>query len=190
MRTSLLAGRLPALPVLALLGFLGVLLSREPSESEGLPAFLPQNKPLVHVEVNGVGLEEGVYQINDGLTLCDVIKLTQWRDLSFASMDASCGGPVINGERVLVTRKAQQINLVERGWMSAGKRMALTIPLHPDRMNPDDWVALPGIGEKLAEAIEKDRQKNGDFGGFQALRRVRGVGPKKLESWKPFFADS
>ncbi len=72
--------------------------------------------------------------------------------------------------------------------MSAGKRIALSIPLHPDRMDLDDWSALPGIGAKLAARIETDRQKNGEFGTFENLARVKGIGQKSLSRWQKYFA--
>jgi hypothetical protein len=36
--------------------------------------------------------------------------------------------------------------------------------------------------------IEIDRQKNGSFAEFSALKRVKGIGPKKLEAWQEYFA--
>ncbi|MCP3177174.1 helix-hairpin-helix domain-containing protein [Desulfuromonas sp. KJ2020] len=54
-------------------------------------------------------------------------------------------------------------------------------------MSLADWTVLPGVGPKLAERIEKDRQKNGDFGSLEALQRVKGIGPKRINSWKFFF---
>lgn len=71
--------------------------------------------------------------------------------------------------------------------MAARKRVALGIALHPDRMSRADWESLPGIGPKLALAIELDRQENGDFGHLEALERVRGIGPKRIEAWRKFF---
>jgi competence protein ComEA len=76
---------------------------------------------------------------------------------------------------------------IEQGWMPARQRLALGIPLHPDRMSRDDWQTLPGIGEKLAAQIEIDRQNYGDFGSFDALDRVKGIGPAKLKALRPFF---
>jgi len=39
----------------------------------------------------------------------------------------------------------------------------------------------------LAESIEEDRQKNGNFGSVQGLRRVKGIGPGRLKSFSPYF---
>jgi competence protein ComEA len=71
--------------------------------------------------------------------------------------------------------------------MPASQRMALGIPLHPDRMSGEDWEALAGIGPRMALAIEEDRQRNGDFGSLARLQRVKGVGPKRLAGWEQFF---
>ncbi len=73
--------------------------------------------------------------------------------------------------------------------MAAGQRVALSIPLHPDRMIGSDWLFLPGIGERLAGRIEADRQINGDFGALKQLARVKGIGQKRVMSWQQFFVD-
>jgi competence protein ComEA len=54
-------------------------------------------------------------------------------------------------------------------------------------MNYDDWQALSGVGPRLAERIEVDRQQNGDFGSLDGLKRVRGIGPRSIEGWRNFF---
>lgn len=76
---------------------------------------------------------------------------------------------------------------IKRGFMSAGQRMTLGVRLHPDRMSLRDWQALPGIGPKLAERIEEDRQKNGDFGVWSEVRRVKGIGPRRIEALEKYF---
>ena len=91
------------------------------------------------------------------------------------------------GEKIVAVKKSRQINLFHDGWIPAAQRMALGIPLHPDRMTRDDWIALPGIGEVLADRLELDRQKNGEFGSLRALARVKGIGKKRIEKWVDFF---
>lgn len=65
--------------------------------------------------------------------------------------------------------------------------MAMGISLNPDRMSRADWTALPGVGPTLAERIENERQKNGEFGSLDALNRVLGIGKKRLDLWRKFF---
>ncbi len=57
-------------------------------------------------------------------------------------------------------------------------------------VNRADWPELtlmPNIGEQLAKRIITDRQERGPFRDLSELRRVRGIGPKTLESMKPFL---
>jgi competence protein ComEA len=57
-------------------------------------------------------------------------------------------------------------------------------------VNAADWPELalmPNIGEQLAKRIVNDRAERGAFRDLAELRRVRGIGPKTLESMKPFL---
>ena len=46
---------------------------------------------------------------------------------------------------------------------------------------------LPGIGEKLADAIILERTQRAPFKTFAEIKRVKGVGPKKFEAMQPFL---
>lgn len=57
-------------------------------------------------------------------------------------------------------------------------------------INEADWAELselPNIGEALARRIVEYRQTNGPFRDLNELRRVQGIGPKTLDSMKPFL---
>ncbi len=45
-----------------------------------------------------------------------------------------------------------------------------------------ELMVLPGIGEKLSEAILLYRKENGPFQTAEELQEVRGVGQKRLEA--------
>lgn len=177
----------PVCGVVVLAIFLGILLTREASTREDLPYFSPAEEKFIHVELSGAGLTPGVYQFYDGFTLRDVIKLTPDTDANLPGPDPAWSRPLRNGESLRVIKKDRQIELLHNGWMPASRRIALGIPLHPDRMSADDWAALPGIGPELARRIENDRQKNGEFGRLDTLKRVPGIGDKRLDQWKVFF---
>ncbi len=190
MRNKLFPLTPPALIVLAVLVFLTVLLSREASVTEALPAFLSHEQGLVSVELTGVGIVPGVYQFYDGLSLFDVIKLTAPSLVKKLSKESVWSQPIRDGESLLFVKKGRQIEVLQQGWMLASHRLAMAIPLHPDRMSIHDWTALPGIGATLADRIENERQKNGDYESLNALIRVKGVGVKRISSWKRFFSES
>jgi competence protein ComEA len=57
-------------------------------------------------------------------------------------------------------------------------------------INSADWpelIQLPGMGETLAKRIIEWRTMHGRFATIDQLRQVSGVGPKRLESWRPYI---
>lgn len=57
-------------------------------------------------------------------------------------------------------------------------------------INHDSWERLtlvPGVGVKTAHAIVADREANGPFAGVDELARVKGIGPKSIDGWRPYL---
>lgn len=158
-------------------------------ERENLPAVMRLQPQLATVAVADSDSNYRLYQIHDGGKLGDVIKLTNEFSAEGKNLEELHADPIFSGEIIKVMKIEGESLHLERSWLSARHRILLQIPLHPDRMNAFDWETLPGIGAKLATAIENDRQKNGEFNEFSALIRVRGVGVKKLEEWQEYFIE-
>lgn len=179
----------PVLPALVIFLLLIALLGREASVEEDLPTFLsPASKQLVFVELAGEVPNPGVYQFYDDVTPADVIKLTDIGLVYAGRKGPAWDLPLTSGNMLFFNGSCQDCTAFDLKWMPASHRLAMGIPLHPDRMSREDWVALPGIGEILAERIELDRHKNGDYGQVGALTRVHGVGAKRVSSWSAFFS--
>ena len=51
----------------------------------------------------------------------------------------------------------------------------------------EELIKLPAIGEKTAIAIIKYRQENKGFSSFDDLKKVKGIGDKKLEAIRQFI---
>ena len=49
-----------------------------------------------------------------------------------------------------------------------------------------EWSQLPGIGVVLAHRIVEERERNGPFRDLADLRRVKGLGPKRIEAIRLF----
>jgi competence ComEA-like helix-hairpin-helix protein len=60
--------------------------------------------------------------------------------------------------------------------------------IDPNRASAAELIRLPGIGPALAGRIVADRDQNGPFRSPEALRRVRGIGPKTLERIRGFLS--
>lgn len=154
---------------------------------EELPAFFLARSAPNLLLFEGEFSSQGLHQYSDGDRLDSVIKMAIPPGAVYHSVGEIEDGRPLPGLTVTACINADKTLAVSLGWMPARQRMALGIPLHPDRMGLSDWQALPGIGPKLAFAIEKNRQENGEFGSLEALERVRGVGPKRIEAWRRYF---
>jgi competence protein ComEA len=57
-------------------------------------------------------------------------------------------------------------------------------------VNKAQWpelATLPGVGQKLAERIVQSREETGPYTEIDDLRRVRGIGPRTLETLRPYL---
>jgi competence ComEA-like helix-hairpin-helix protein len=50
-----------------------------------------------------------------------------------------------------------------------------------------EWSQLPGIGPVLGQRIVDERERNGPFRGAADLRRVKGIGEKRLGEIRPYI---
>jgi competence protein ComEA len=56
-----------------------------------------------------------------------------------------------------------------------------------NRASADDLAAVPGIGPGLASEVVREREERGRFRTPDALRRVRGIGPARMERARPWI---
>ncbi|MBI3399107.1 MAG: helix-hairpin-helix domain-containing protein [Deltaproteobacteria bacterium] len=73
------------------------------------------------------------------------------------------------------------------GLMSGEKHLIFSIPLNINKATAQDFEALPGIGPKVAERIIETRERLGGFRTVEGLKKVRGMGGKKLDRLKNFI---
>jgi competence protein ComEA len=171
----------------AVFAAVGLLVIRGLLPLQESPVLSPAPARDLQISLGSGFAEPGVRQFSDGTTVADAMELTG----SAVPGDGSPHPAVAKTQLVtgMALEAAGIAGDLKAGWMPARQRLALGIRLHPDRMTVEDWEMLPGIGTKLAVEIEKDRQINGDFGSFDALERVKGIGPAKLNKLRSYFVD-
>lgn len=175
-----------ALLVLVLLAGLGLAWGRSLLGRAEPPVPIPVG-PATYVLLGAGFPAPGIHQFSDGQTLLGVINMTAPSPLPLPAVAPCLNAFLQSGTGFdLVVKDSEIIDVIEYP-MPAGQRLALGIPLHPDRMELSDWEVLPGIGPALARRIELDRQENGEFVSLERLRRVRGIGPKRIQAWSEFF---
>ncbi len=173
--------------LLILLVYFYTIHSRVAFHEEGPPAFFMEKRQGIAVMLGEGFPDSGVYQFSDGITPLGVIEMTDLVLAPKMAGDTALRLPLRPGEALDIFCDGPEVSELKRFWIPASQRMALGIPLHPDRMSLEDWEALPGIGPNLAQRIEDDRQQNGDFGSLEALKRVRGIGPWRIKAWRKIF---
>lgn len=174
--------------VALILAGITVVYSREFAlDRDAPPAFFMENRQGIAVYFGGGFPVAGVHQFSDGVTPFDVILMTDYVFAPPKLESHHLMHPLEHGEALDILVSNKEVVEVKRFWMPAAQRMALGIPLHPDRMSGEDWEALQGIGPRLAQTIEEDRQRNGDFGSLERLERVKGIGRKRLAAWEKYF---
>ena len=69
--------------------------------------------------------------------------------------------------------------------LASPARRPVKFPVDLNKGRRQDFLELPGIGEKLAERIVEYRKDHGRFQSIEDLRRVKGIGKKRMERLRP-----
>ncbi len=64
--------------------------------------------------------------------------------------------------------------------------LVMGLPIDINSATAQDLSALPGIGPKISERIVENRERFGGFYSVEDLKRVKGVGDKKLEAIREY----
>ena len=64
---------------------------------------------------------------------------------------------------------------------------AITFPIDINAASREEFMALPGIGEVLAQRILAYREENGRFTSVEGLMNVEGIGEKRMEEILEFI---
>jgi len=67
----------------------------------------------------------------------------------------------------------------------APARHSVTFPINLNTAGREQLLELPGIGDKLAERILAYRKSHGAFRNVEELRKVKGIGKKRMEQVRP-----
>src|SRR5439155_5761362 len=64
-------------------------------------------------------------------------------------------------------------------------RRSVTFPINLNTAGREQLLELPGIGDKLAERILAYRKSHGAFRNGEDVRKVKGIGKKRMEQVRP-----
>ena len=163
-----------------------------PPSAPTTPQLAP-NPPVVGIYITGEIAAPGVYIINEGSRLANLILIA--------------GGPTADADITAVNlaailRDEQHWHIPARnpdaaplpaGLVASGQaapNSAASSPGGKINLNTagvEQLKTLPGIGEVRAQAIVSHREDNGSFNSVDALLNVNGIGVATLESIREFI---
>jgi competence protein ComEA len=155
-------------------------------QNGGAP-FLPLSTAGLKVRLGGAVRSPGVYAFAPGTDLARVIKLTSIDPSAASGALPHLCASLTTGTSLEIPFSTSERAEITLQKMHARERLLLGIPLDPDQMDRDDWCSVPGIGPALAERIVRNRQIYGEFHTAESLKRVPGIGDKKLSRIKKYF---
>jgi competence protein ComEA len=140
----------------------------------------PKEPTMMVVHVTGAVCEPGVYTLSEGSRLADAVHaaggLTDDSDPERINLAAF----IADGQQILVPRrKTDNGGTTEEPLPGDGK-------IRINSATASELETLPGIGPVLAERIIHYRNQYGPFRDINDLRKVPGVGDKKLAEIAPF----
>lgn len=156
-----------------------------------------EEKIIVTVDIKGAVKNPGVYEVEEGKRIQDVIEmasgLNENADISMINLSKK-----VTDEMVIIIYTKEEIENLNR--KETEKSMQNTCPETPiindgciniqqpqeenkenkkisiNEANIEKLMTLPGIGESKAQAIIKYREENGAFQTIEEIKNVSGIG--------------
>jgi competence protein ComEA len=172
------------------------------------PRSAPSGEPVkeVVVEVLGEVRQPGIYLYQDPPNLRQAIERAGGLKET-AQFDTTLSSTILEtGTLLTATREPPQIshslpslNAGQRGMeqdeiririgrMAVNKLLVFSIPLDLNHVSVEGLCLIPGISESLAQEIIAYRKRQNGFRSVEELKKVRGIGEKKYQDLRRFFA--
>ena len=141
----------------------------------------------VYVEIKGDIDKPGLYCFQRPPTLFEALGQANVPQQFIEKWGASENYILKTGVTISVKFSDQGTMNLRFSSMNAFWRVTLGIPICLNKESPKGLTALPGIGEKMANAIVETRKRLGGFTSLEQLGLVPGIGPKLMDKISPYL---
>lgn len=143
------------------------------------------------VHISGEVEKEGVYNLEIGSRVGDLIKLAGGLNLQADSSNINLAEKLKDGQKVFIPK----LKTLKESTDSSKSNKNKEVKVKKENMTLEKFNVLSieqleeisGVGPVLAKKIYDYRNKNGSFMSVDDLINVSGIGEKKLESIKSHF---
>lgn len=142
-----------------------------------------------YIQVSGSGAQGRVYSFpSANISLKEIVERSGIGRLCLYTQSGIHDIFIPSSSLIKVSSTATgQCNLVFSK-MSGTTKLALDIPVNPNRAKAIDLQAIPYIGPSLSKKLIQYRQKHGPFSEIKDLIKVRGVGVKLLNRIRRYIS--
>lgn len=151
------------------------------SPSPGFPC--PER---VYVQVEGDFRQPGVYLLCMAVHEERAISEAATWKWPCRSFDPPHTAKLTSGSKIQVFPGGQRCKACP-GDMNPYYKVSLGIPLSVNREQKEAFTAVPGVGEKLAAAIVRERDRRGGFKHVKEIAEVPGVGRALYKRIEPYL---
>ncbi|MGT2932998.1 helix-hairpin-helix domain-containing protein [Streptococcus catagoni] len=136
------------------------------------------------VDLKGAVKQEGVYHLEAGSRVTDLIKLAGGLKEE-ADKDALNLAQKLSDEALIyVAKKGENRPESPSSLTAAGLKEEKKEKVNLNKADLEDLTKIPGVGEKRAKEILESREKMGGFKSLDDLLKISGIGQKTLEKLK------
>jgi competence protein ComEA len=138
------------------------------------------------VHVSGAVISEGLYKLNKGDRIFDLIKLSGVT--SNADLDSINLAEVLaDGQKIIIPKKASNIASGDQAPEKNISQKGIKI-VNINSADEKGFDSLPGIGPVMAKKIVDHRREKGRFSSIEELKEVPGISVKKFEKLKKLIS--
>ena len=143
-----------------------------------------------YVDVKGEVKKPGVYQVEEGKRVFDVLDLAGGvlKDGDTTALNLS---KKVEDEMVIYVRNKKEVesceNLSFENTTKEEQKTDQNLKISINQATLEELQMLPSIGESKAKAIVDYRNKNGSFKSLEELKLVSGIGEKLFEQIKDYI---
>lgn len=158
----------------------------------------------VFVQVAGAVAKPGLYRLKDGARIDDAIKAAGGFTKSADTSRVNLAEKLIDGTKITVPGLGDTEDSIvtflpkqptsPSATKKSGPRPTTTAKAQPglgsvslNSASQAELETLPGIGPRMAQSIIAYRIQKGGFKTIEELDNVKGIGPKKLASFRKFL---